>query len=434
MTVAVRLRACLALVALGLVLLPASRLQASGFAIENSGARAMGFAGAYVAQSYDPSAIYWNAGGVGLLKGKQVYLSAGFGGLSTDFTGGGNPFPPVGTFESTDGNIGLLPSIYYTQQIGERWVVGVGFYNQYGFRSQWANPDEFTGRYICTECKIRARNLNPTVAYKIEDRLAIGVGVDMLFASFDHQQRLLAEPNPFPEPTDVAELTIAGANSTSFGWNAGILAAPSENFSIGLHYRSKVSATYTGEADFNQVLTGNDLVDTVIAASLPPRQPVEVSHYFPSSLTGGIAIRRDNWTVEGDIAYFFWSSFDAVTLVYPEQGGGLTATELIQDYRNVWQGRLGLEYLLSDTWAVRGGYSYDHGPQKNETVSPFLHDSNRHGFGLGGTYRYENFQLDLFGRYLMFIDRDTDGLSVYGYDGVYSTSSFQVGAAVGFRF
>ena len=157
----------------------------------------------------------------------------------------------------------------------------MGFYNQYGFKSEWANPDEFTGRYICTECKIRARNLNPTVAYKIEDRLAIGVGVDMLFASFDHQQRLLAEPNPFPEPTDVAELTIDGASDTSFGWNVGILAAPSESFSIGLHYRSKVSATYTGEADFNQILTGNDVVDTIVAASLPPRQPVEVEPLLP---------------------------------------------------------------------------------------------------------------------------------------------------------
>ena len=432
MNVAVRLRVCLALVALGLVLVPISDVEASGFAIENNGARAMGFAGAYVAQAYDPSAIYWNAGAVGLLEDRQFYASAGFGNLSTDFVGGG-PNPPPGTLETTEGNLGILPSVYYTHQVAENWVVGVGFYNAFGFKSSWANPDEFTGRFICTECRIRARNLNPTIAYKIEDRLAIGVGVDMVFSSFDHQQRLLAEPNPFPTPTDVAELTIAGATDTSFGWNAGILAAPSENFSIGIHYRSKVTASYEGEADFNQILTGNSVVDTIVAASLPPRQPVVVEHFLPASLQGGIAIRRENWTVEGDIAWVFWSSFDVVSFTYPQEGGPAT-TELVQNYRNIWQGRLGLEYLLSESWAVRGGYSYDHGPQKNETVSPFLHDSNRHAFGLGGTYRYENFQLDLFGRYLMYIDRDTDGLSVYDYNGIYSTSSFQVGAAVGFRF
>ena len=92
------------------------------------------------------------------------------------------------------------------------------------------------------------------------------------------------------------------------------------------------------------------------------------------------------------------------------------------------------EIRLSETWAVRGGYSYDHGPQRNETVSPFLHDSNRHGFGLGGTFRYEGFQIDLFGRYLLFRDRDTDGLSRYGYEGLYQTNTFQLGAAIGYRF
>jgi len=432
MTVAVRLRLCLTLVAFGLVLMPASRLHASGFALENQGARAMGFAGAYVAQSYDPSAIYWNAAGVGFLRGKQLYVSAGLGSIGTDFTGIG-PFPAPGTLEQTESRLRILPSFYYTQQVGESWVVGLGFYTPFGFRSRWQNPDDFTGRYICTECDIRVRNLNPTVAYKLADRLAIGVGANLMFSSLNHHQRLVADPNPFPDPTDVAELSIDSASDTAFGWNVGLLASPSESFSIGLHYRSQVSLEYSGMANFNQILTGNDIVDTIIAASLPPRQPVAIAHNLPSSLTGGIAIRKTNWTIEGDIAYFFWSSFDAVTFTYPEDGGPVT-TEFVQNYENVWQGRLGLEYLLSETWAVRGGYSYDHGPQRNETVSPFLHDSNRHGFGLGGTYRYENFQIDLFSRYLLFRNRNTDGLNVYGYEGFYQTNTFQLGAAIGYRF
>ena len=59
---------------------------------------------------------------------------------------------------------------------------------------------------------------------------------------------------------------------------------------------------------------------------------------------------------------------------------------------------------------------------------------HRHVFGLGGTYRWENLEIDLFGRYLLFRDRSTDGLSRYGYEGLYNTTSFQVGAAFGYRF
>jgi long-chain fatty acid transport protein len=176
----------------------------------------------------------------------------------------------------------------------------------------------------------------------------------------------------------------------------------------------------------------------VVAALLPPRQPVFISHSLPASLTGGIAIRRGNWTIEGDIVYTFWSSFDSVLLRYPSPGDETTEDvqdiEFVQDYENIWEGRLGIEYLLSETWAVRGGYAYDHSPQPTSTISPFLHDEDRHVFGLGGTYRYENLQLDLFARYLLFSNRSTDGLSVYEYEGLYESRSFQLGAALGYRF
>ena len=41
----------------------------------------MGFAGAYVAQAADPSAIFYNAAGIGFLKGKQLYVGGAFAGL-----------------------------------------------------------------------------------------------------------------------------------------------------------------------------------------------------------------------------------------------------------------------------------------------------------------------------------------------------------------
>ena len=91
-------RALRALLALPLLAAPASA-KASGFAIESQGARAMGFAGAYVAQAADPSAIFYNAAGIAFLKGKQLYVSGALAGLSTDFTGSG-PNPPLGTLET----------------------------------------------------------------------------------------------------------------------------------------------------------------------------------------------------------------------------------------------------------------------------------------------------------------------------------------------
>ena len=152
MTLAVRGRALRALLALPLLAVPAA-VQASGFAIESQGSRAMGFAGAYVAQAADPSAIFYNAAGIGFLKGKHLYIAGAFVGRSTDFTGAG-PYPLAGTLESSSLGLAVLPSIYYSQQVGDKLVVGLGVSRPFGTSSEWQNPVDFTGRYICLECQI----------------------------------------------------------------------------------------------------------------------------------------------------------------------------------------------------------------------------------------------------------------------------------------
>jgi long-chain fatty acid transport protein len=414
-----------------LLALSTSWVHASGFAIDNQGTRAMGFAGAYVAQASDPSAIFYNAAGVAFLKGQQIYVSGGLGSYATSFTGEG-PNPPAGTLEESDRLLTILPSFYYTHQVSSNLVLGLGFNAPFGAKSVWQNPDEFTGRYICTDCEIRSWGLNPTLAYKLEDRLAVGIGLDLRFSSFRLNQRLLANPNPFPIPTDVASLTVKSGTDTGIGFNVGLLASPSEYVSIGLAYRHKVQASYDATADFNQILTGNAVVDAAVAISLPPTQAVTVSHAFPSNFTAGLAVKRDYWTIEGDLAWTFWSSFDRIALTYPETPA--LSVSLPQDYESTWQGRIGAEYLLTDTWSLRGGYSYDHGPQPTSTVSPFLHDSNRHGFGLGGSWKHGQLRVDLLARYLFFISRSTDGLNRYDYNGHYDTTAFHFGIALGYKF
>jgi long-chain fatty acid transport protein len=419
------------LLGLGLLVAAAVPSSAAGFAVENQGARAMGFAGAYVAQAADPSAIFYNAAGIGFLKGKQLYVSGGFGSYNTDFVGEG-PYPPVGTLESTDRPFTVVPSLYYSQQVSDTVRVGVGVNKPFGYRAQWENPSTFTGRFICVDCEVKTIGVNPTVAWQVRDRLAIGFGVDLRFSSFKLERRILADPAAFPVPTDVASLVVDSESDTEVGFNVGLLASPSDTVTIGLAYRHKVSGDFGATGTFTQIRTGNAAVDAAVAAALPTPQAAVVQFEFPSTFAAGLAVKRGYWTVEGDIVWTFWSSFDTVRVSFPGTTG--FDTNLPMNYESTWQGRLGVEYQLSQTWALRVGYAYDHGPQPTTTVSPFLHDSNRHGFGGGATYKYGNVSVDLMARYLNYRHRDTMGTSRYGYDGVYESSGFQLGAAIGFRF
>jgi long-chain fatty acid transport protein len=430
MSLDVRGRVLRALLALPLLALSASA-HASGFAIESQGARAMGFAGAYVAQAADPSAIFYNAAGIGFLKGKQLYVGGAFAGLSTDFVGSG-PLPPPGTFETSDRGLRILPAFYYSQQVGEKTVVGVGVSRPFGNVSRWQNPDQFTGRTICTECQISSWSINPTVAYKLADRLSVGAGLDVRLSKFELSRRLEASPNPFPEPTDVAELTLESGTDTGVGFNLGLLASPTENLSFGLSYRHEVSIDHGAQANFVQILTGNQAVDDVVARALPASQPATVGFTYPGSIAAGVAFRRGYWLVEADVQWMLWSSFDNVTIAYANAPA--YDAVLPQEWASTWRGALGVEYLIGDDWEVRGGLGYDHSPAPTETISPFIHDADRYTFGGGGTWKYEQLRLDFNLRYVAFRTSSTLGISRYDYNGSYSSGGLQVGASLGYRF
>jgi long-chain fatty acid transport protein len=415
------------LLALPLLVIPAA-VEASGFAIESQGARAMGFAGAYVAQAADPSAIFFNPAGIGFLRGKQLYVTGAFASVSTDFTGSG-PIPPAGTLEKSKNGLGVLPAVYYSQQVSDKAVIGLGFNLPFGVRSKWENPDSFTGRYICLDCQIRSWAINPTIAFKLADRLAVGGGIDIRLSSFKLSRRLLTDP---PQPSDVAELSFDSNTSVGVGFDVGLLASPTENFSIGVSYRHKVKIEHTAQANFVQILTGDSTVDDAVAAALPATQPGTATFTYPASIAAGIAIRHGYWTIEGDIQWTLWSSFDNVTLAFdnnPEFNQVLP-----QDWQSTWRGALGVEYLVGKYWEVRGGYGYDHSPTPTSTISPFIHDQDRHTFGAGGSWKHETLRLDFNVRYVLFRTNSTFGASRYDYNGTYDSNGLQLGASLGYRF
>src|SRR5262249_55074975 len=250
------------------------------------------------------------------LKRRQLYVTSGVGTYSTDFTGTG-PNPPAGTVESTTSPFTVLPSVYYTQQVTETVTVGLGVNRPFAYRAEWESPDTFTGRFICTLCKVSSFGVNPTVAWRVRDRFSVGFGLDVRFAHFEVNRRLIAEPNPFPVPKDVAELKIDSENDTELGFNVGLLAKPSDSVQVGLAYRHKVKADFGATGSFTQILTGDAAVDAAVKAALPSPQPAIVSFNFPANFAAGLAVKRGYWTIEGDFVWTFWSTFDTIEIPLP---------------------------------------------------------------------------------------------------------------------
>jgi long-chain fatty acid transport protein len=421
--------AALCTLALSLVPLP---LRAAGFALFEHGAKGMGFAGAFTAQASDPSAIFHNPAGIAFLRGKQFYLGDTAVMPKWSFEGA-NPFPGAGVSESGATNVLLPPAAYYTQAFSPRVAFGIGVFVPFGLKTEWANPEQFSGRYISQKASLGGFAVNPTVAVKLADRLAVGAGLDVRLSTVT-LDRHVPVINPFTQkPVDAAAEQLDAGTNVGIGFDVGVLAKVSDSISVGASYRHQVKVDYTGTASFTPIPTGNAQLDARVQSVLPSQSlALNSSITFPAFASGGVAYHRGDWVFEADVNWYRWSSFTAIPVTFPDRpdlSGAIT-----EDYSNSFQYRFGLEKTLNDAWTVRGGYFWDETPAPPASVSPLLPDADRNGFCLGGTWKSGSLRLDAASWFVLARDRSTAGLSRDRFEGTYKSHAFTLGVFLGYSF
>jgi len=407
-------------------------LRAAGFALFEAGAKGQGFAGAFTAQASDPSAMFHNPAGIAFLRGKQLYLGGTAVMPSWQFDGAA-PFPGEGVHETDAVSVLLPPAAYYSQAFSPRLAFGIGLHVPFGLKTQWANPDGYSGRYISQEAQLSGFAVNPTVAVKLADRLAVGAGLDVRFSKVTLIRRLPVI-NPFTQlPVDAADERLEAGTDTGFGFNVGFLAKFSDDVSVGASYRHKVTVDYGGTASFTPRPTGNAQLDARLHGVLPAEDlNLASSITFPAVLSGGIAFHRGDWVFEADVNWYEWSTFQSLPVTFPDRPD--LSGVITEDYSDSFQYRFGVERTLNDRWAVRGGYFWDETPAPPASVSPLLPDSDRNGICVGASWTSGKWRLDGASWLVLARDRSTDGLNRDGYQGTYKSHAFTLGVFLGYVF
>lgn len=414
----------------GLVAAPAL---AGGFANSAQGARGMGLAGAYAAQAEDASAVFHNAAAIALLKDKQLYLGATLMSRGWDFEGAG-PFPGQGRNERGEPWISVPPVLFYSQQLSERVAAGIGVYVPYGVRTRWADREgSYSGRFIAKLALVESISLNPTLAYKLADRLAIGGGLDVRLSRLK-LERNVALFNPFTQRVqDVAALRLESRNEVALGLNLGVLAKANESLSVGASYRHSVQTAFDGSADVAAIATGSAQFDALAAQRLPAGAlPATTEIEFPALVTLGVQYDQGDWLLAAGVELQRWSSFKTLPLVF-EGRPGLSAV-VPQDYGDSLVYRVGLERRLNDVWTVRGGYFFDETPAPVESIGPILPDAASHGIALGATCRRGRLRVDAANWLVFFQKRSTEGRSRENYNGAYKSFAELFSVSVGLSF
>ena len=362
----------LAGVALAAVAAPAF---AGSFYLQEQSTRGAGRAYSGEAADTGVSSLWWNPAAIAR-SGREVYV--GLHGLLLDSevqnAGSTLTYPngatvPVGG-EATGASpieSGLVPNAAFAMPIGDRFAVGVAVQAPYNFTTKY-RTNAFS-RYDALTSELRTVNVDVAGAVQVTDWLDLGVGVDAQYADARLSSAL---PNLSPQlPDGTNQLEGDGWN---YGWNAGAQ-MHFGRLDLGLGYRSKIEH----ELDGDVVISG--LLGPLAAANVATEGQASFTTPWFAFLSARYAL-TDKLTLNGQVNRIGWSEFEAITVDYP--GGG---DRIVQDYKDVTTGAIGVDYKVNDITTLRAGVAYDPTPTRDDERTARIPDGDRWLYSAGATFQ-----------------------------------------------
>jgi long-chain fatty acid transport protein len=391
-------------------------LNAQGFQVNFQGQKQQGMGSVGTALAIDGSSLFFNPGAASFVAKSSV--NAGFTPVFANIL-----FEENNTSKTARTNSPMATpfSFYglYKKNEESKLAYGLAVYTPFGSTVQW--EDGWMGRFAITRLQLRSIFFQPTVSYKINEKLGVGAGFIICSGKVNLQKDI---PVQFPD-SSYANAELAGS-AMGLGANVGIYYTPNEQLSFGLSYRSQVNMSVSeGQATFNvpSSLDAN-FPDGTFSSSLP----------LPQVASFGVAYSpNEKLKLAFDVNYVGWKAYDTLAFDYAENTASLIDTKSARAYENIFSFRLGGQYLLTNNLALRLGASYGITPVQDGYVTPETPDANRFGFTGGLGYKLgEHFEFDAS---VLFVKvQRTDTNSETGLSGTFTTIAFAPGLSLIYNF
>jgi long-chain fatty acid transport protein len=382
---------------------------ASGFAlIEQSGS---GLGNAYAggaASAEDASTIFYNPAGMSRLDGKQVVVAANMIKPSAKFSDGGSS-PAAASGQPLGGNGGdagswaLVPNAYFAMEVNPQMRIGLGINAPFGLKTDYEAG--WAGRFQALKSEVKTINVNPTLSYKLNEMVALGLGLDY--------QKIDAElSNNVVLGAGVVGTAKLTGNDTGWGYNFGALFQVTPEIRAGVAYRSSI----------NYKLSGNLLV-TGPTGSVVQNPAVTADIKTPDSLSiSGIKVMDSGWDVMGDITWTGWSKFKELRIV--NSATGATASLTNENWKNTYRFSLGANHHYNEQWISRVGIALDQSPVDDQYRTARIPDNDRTWLSLGGQYKPSKDSALDFGYAHLFVKNSSISNNKGGATGTSNTSFY----------
>ncbi|RXJ73613.1 long-chain fatty acid transporter [Veronia nyctiphanis] len=271
----------------------------------------------------------------------------------------------------------FIPASYAVFPISDEFSAGIGLYTVYGVGTDY--PDDFATGYMAGDTALTSVNLNPAIAYQVDEKLSIGAGLNVVYAIAE-LNRHFGQLALFTGPETDKLISMEG-KTWSFGWNIGALYEVDENTRFGASYRSPVKlkfkdGEFTDYAPGGRVVEGGGKVKGELNIELPAIAELSGFHQLNPS-----------WALHYSVLWTEWSVFEelkATSAQCTKDDANGVCFSKTEKYDNALRWSAGTTYSLNDTWTLRAGLALDEQAGESTLSIP---DTDRFWYSAGATYQ-----------------------------------------------
>ncbi len=401
---------------------------ASGYRIPEQSLNATALSGAYAANTPAADASYYNPANMSWLENKwQADASLTWIHLaSVEYTD--NTTASRNSGSRTEDF--ALPNLHVVSPEYNNFRFGLSVVYPYGLSKRWDNSFPMTS---AEEFTLKTYELNPTVSYKVGEKLSIGGGVRAIYTEGKVKSNGLIDIDPTAGVTLSRISRDMSGDTTEYGYNLALTYRPVENLSLAATYRSKIDLDIEGDARLASSINGATYSgDTSV--SVPA----------PAVLTLASAYTCNSGRTTAEVTYdkTFWNAYDKLDFNYSSTVvDGLGVLQAVFDnpkaknWVNAEAFRIGVTHKFNTQWTVMAGFAIDKNPVPDQTLGFELPDSDAKIYSCG--LRYQPTDNLTIGAAYLFDDKESRSVptNTNGVNGTFDNSAAHlVSAGLQYRF
>ena len=387
-------------------------VQASGYHFGTQSVNAQGTANAAAAEAADASTIFYNPAGLSKIDNSQISVNANivFPSIHYEAESAKHFRTGADVSGSTSGKITettVAPHIYGAYKASDDVTLGLGVYVPFGSATEYEKDSVL--RHNINKLGLTTIAIEPVVAWKLNDRHSFGAGIIAQhtsaelrkYADWGIKQKAVAKASGKPDAAIAAAIQADGhadvkGSDWGFGYQLAWMWDINDRARVGVNYRSKVSHTLEGTAEWAaDGAAVKQAWDSGAMAALGyvPNEKASVKIVTPESLSvHGMYRATDKTNLFGDVTWTRHSRFNKAELVFENTkkvvNGQSGRTVITPNWRNTYKVAFGGSYQVTEPLQLRAGIAFDKSPVKSaEDRMNSLPDGNRIWFSVGAKYQ-----------------------------------------------